>query len=56
MRMMIFGAGYSGKTIGSLVASQGHTVAGTTRSAEKMPAFGGIRDTPSRLRRHVDFA
>ncbi|HCL67265.1 MAG TPA: NAD(P)-dependent oxidoreductase [Rhizobium sp.] len=39
MRMMIFGAGYSGKAIGSLVASQGHTVAGTTRSAEKMPAL-----------------
>jgi len=43
--MMIFGAGYSGKAIGSLVASQGHTVAGTTRSAEKMPALAtsGLR-------------
>ncbi len=45
MRMMIFGAGYSGKAIGSLVASQGHTVAGTTRSAQNMPALeaSGIR-------------
>ena len=46
MRMMIFGAGYSGKAIGSLVASQGHTVAGTTRSAEKMPALETSRIRP----------
>lgn len=36
MRMMIFGAGYSGKAIGALASSKGHRVAGTTRSADKM--------------------
>ncbi|TPP09570.1 SDR family oxidoreductase [Rhizobium glycinendophyticum] len=35
MRMMIFGAGYSGKAIGRLLSGQGASVAGTTRSAEK---------------------
>lgn len=35
MRVMIFGAGYSGKAIGRLLSGQGASVAGTTRSAEK---------------------
>lgn len=35
MRMMIFGAGYSGKAIGALAAAKGHQVAGTTRSVER---------------------
>lgn len=39
MRMMIFGAGYSGKAIGALAASQGHRVAGTTRSIERKGAL-----------------
>ncbi|MCM2396948.1 SDR family oxidoreductase [Rhizobium sp. S95] len=45
MHMMIFGAGYSGKAIGALAASQGHDVSGTTRSAEKAEALSasGIR-------------
>ncbi|MCO6176806.1 SDR family oxidoreductase [Ciceribacter sp. RN22] len=36
MRMMIFGAGYSGKAIGVLAAARGHQVAGTTRSIDKV--------------------
>lgn len=45
MHMMIFGAGYSGKAIGALAASQGHEVSGTTRSPEKAAALSasGIR-------------
>lgn len=45
MRMMIFGAGYSGKAIGKLLSGQGASVAGTTRSAEKGKALedSGIR-------------
>jgi nucleoside-diphosphate-sugar epimerase len=39
MRMMIFGAGYSGKAIGKLLSGQGASVAGTTRSAEKGKAL-----------------
>jgi nucleoside-diphosphate-sugar epimerase len=39
MRMMIFGAGYSGKAIGRLLSGQGASVAGTTRSAEKGAAL-----------------
>jgi nucleoside-diphosphate-sugar epimerase len=39
MRMMIFGAGYSGKAIGRLLSGQGASVAGTTRSAEKAAAL-----------------
>jgi nucleoside-diphosphate-sugar epimerase len=35
MRVMIFGAGYSGKAIGRLLSRQGASVGGTTRSAEK---------------------
>ncbi|MBX9469591.1 MAG: SDR family oxidoreductase [Rhizobium sp.] len=45
MRVMIFGAGYSGKAIGKLLHEQGASVAGTTRSAEKGKALedAGIR-------------
>lgn len=45
MRLMIFGAGYSGKAIGTLLSGQGASVAGTTRSAEKGKALedAGIR-------------
>jgi nucleoside-diphosphate-sugar epimerase len=45
MRLVIFGAGYSGKAIGKLLVSQGASVAGTTRSAEKSKALeeAGIR-------------
>lgn len=45
MRVMIFGAGYSGKAIGRLLSGQGASVAGTTRSAEKGKALeaAGIR-------------
>ena len=45
MRLMIFGAGYSGKAIGKLLADHGASVAGTTRSAEKGKALEevGIR-------------
>jgi nucleoside-diphosphate-sugar epimerase len=45
MRLMIFGAGYSGKAIGKLLGSEGASVAGTTRSAEKGKALEdmGIR-------------
>ena len=45
MRLMIFGAGYSGKAIGKLLGSEGTSVAGTTRSAEKGTALEdmGIR-------------
>ncbi len=39
MRVMIFGAGYSGKAIGRLLHDQGVSVAGTTRSAEKGKAL-----------------
>jgi nucleoside-diphosphate-sugar epimerase len=39
MRMMIFGAGYSGKAIGRLLSAQGASVAGTTRSSEKGAAL-----------------
>lgn len=39
MRMMIFGAGYSGKAIGKLLSGQGASVAGTTRSVEKGKAL-----------------
>ncbi|MDH4441145.1 MAG: SDR family oxidoreductase [Rhizobium sp.] len=39
MRMMIFGAGYSGKAIGRLLSGQGVSVAGTTRSADKGAAL-----------------
>lgn len=39
MRMMIFGAGYSGKAIGRLLSGQGASVAGTTRSVEKGAAL-----------------
>ena len=39
MRMMIFGAGYSGRAIGALAAAKGHWVAGTTRSLEKKEAL-----------------
>ncbi|RKE86514.1 SDR family oxidoreductase [Rhizobium sp. AG855] len=39
MRVMIFGAGYSGKAIGQLLRGQGASVAGTTRSAEKGAAL-----------------
>lgn len=39
MRMVIFGAGYSGKAIGRLLSDQGASVAGTTRSAEKAAAL-----------------
>lgn len=39
MRMMIFGAGYSGKAIGKLLSGQDASVAGTTRSAEKGKAL-----------------
>ncbi|MCO5732711.1 SDR family oxidoreductase [Rhizobium sp. SSA_523] len=37
MRMMIFGAGYSGQCIAAEALKAGAAVAGTTRSAEKMP-------------------
>ena len=40
MHVMIFGAGYSGKAIGRLLASGGHRVSGTTRSREKQAALG----------------
>ncbi|QLF69145.1 SDR family oxidoreductase [Peteryoungia desertarenae] len=40
MRVMIFGAGFSGKAAGALLASAGHTVFGTTRSAEKAHMLG----------------
>ena len=45
MRVMIFGAGYSGKAIGRLLHEQGASVAGTTRSPEKGKALAetGIR-------------
>ena len=45
MRVMIFGAGYSGKAIGRQLSGQGASVAGTTRSAEKGKALvaAGIR-------------
>lgn len=45
MRLIIFGAGYSGKAIGKLLGSEGASVAGTTRSAEKGKALeeAGIR-------------
>jgi nucleoside-diphosphate-sugar epimerase len=45
MRMMIFGAGYSGKAIGKLLHGHGASVAGTTRSSEKGQALedAGIR-------------
>ncbi|HLP69818.1 MAG TPA: SDR family oxidoreductase, partial [Rhizobium sp.] len=48
MRMMIFGAGYSGKAIGALAAARGHQVAGTTRSLEKKEtlAASGIDPFP----------
>ncbi len=48
MRMMIFGAGYSGKAIGALAATRGHQVAGTTRSLEKKEtvAASGIDPFP----------
>lgn len=39
MRVMIFGAGYSGKAIGRLLSGQGASVAGTTRNAEKGAAL-----------------
>ena len=45
MRVMIFGAGYSGKAIGKLLSSEGASVAGTTRSVEKNQALeeAGVR-------------
>jgi nucleoside-diphosphate-sugar epimerase len=46
MRMMIFGAGYSGKAIGRLMSSHGAAVAGTTRSAEKGAALQALGIEP----------
>ena len=46
MRLMIFGAGYSGKAIGKLLGSEGVSVAGTTRSAEKGKALEEIGIRP----------
>ena len=45
MRMMIFGAGFSGRAIAAAAQAQGATVAGTTRSAEKCATLetAGIR-------------
>lgn len=37
MRMLVFGAGYSGQAIGTQALVDGMTVAGTTRSADKLP-------------------
>ena len=39
MRMVIFGAGFSGKAIAAEARAQGATVSGTTRSAEKCAAL-----------------
>lgn len=46
MRVMIFGAGYSGKAIGRLLSGQGASVAGTTRSAEKGKALEAVGIRP----------
>lgn len=46
MRLMIFGAGYSGKAIGKLLGSEGASVAATTRSAEKGKALEEIGIRP----------
>lgn len=46
MRVMIFGAGYSGKAIGRLLAVGGHHVAGTTRSADKQAALADCGIAP----------
>lgn len=46
MRMMIFGAGYSGKAIGALAAAKGHPVAGTTRSLEKKETLAALGIEP----------
>lgn len=46
MRLMIFGAGYSGKAIGRLLSDQGASIAGTTRSAEKGAALETVGIEP----------
>lgn len=46
MHVMIFGAGYSGKAIGRLLASGDHQVCGTTRSVEKASALDGFGIRP----------
>lgn len=39
MRVMIFGAGFTGKAAGALLAANGQTVSGTTRSEDKFSAL-----------------
>ncbi|AJY47618.1 SDR family oxidoreductase [Martelella endophytica] len=42
MHLMIFGAGYSGRVIGATLAPACHHVSGTTRTADKAAALGGV--------------
>ncbi|MDO9417665.1 SDR family oxidoreductase [Pararhizobium sp.] len=46
MRVLVLGAGYSGKAIGAAFKSQGAEVFGTTRSEAKMPALQALGITP----------
>lgn len=46
MRMLILGAGYSGREIGQQALSRGFTVAGTTRSPEKAEALRAMGIEP----------